>query len=93
MSRILYNPSTPEFQNELWNVYRTMRDDHPVYRDPKGEFYALTRFADVWTAAADHETFSSRVAEGNDLLPQLIFIDPPRGMSNSTVSRFRQARG
>ncbi|BBY18251.1 cytochrome P450 [Mycolicibacterium litorale] len=92
-TRLLYNPFTPEFQNELWDVYRTMRDDHPVYQDPNGEFYALTRFADVWAAAADHETFSSRVAEANDLLPQLIFIDPPRhGALRKLVSRAFTAR-
>jgi cytochrome P450 len=77
-TQVLYDPSKPEFQTKLWNIYRTMRDDYPVYRDPDGEFYALTRFADVWAAASDHETFSSRVAEANDLLPQLIYMDPPR---------------
>lgn len=76
--RLLYDPSTPRFQTDLWDIYRTMRDDHPVYQDPDGGFYALTRFADVWAAASDHETFSSRVAEANDLLPQLIYMDPPR---------------
>ncbi|MDF3337526.1 hypothetical protein P3H80_08845 [Mycolicibacterium septicum] len=40
-----------------------MRDEYPVYHDPGCGFYALTRFADVWAAAADHATFSSRVAE------------------------------
>jgi cytochrome P450 family 130 len=77
-TRLLYDPSTPSFQTELWDIYRTMREFYPVYHDPDGGFYALTRFADVWAAAADHETFSSRVAEANDLLPQLIYMDPPR---------------
>ncbi|CAJ1587306.1 hypothetical protein [[Mycobacterium] wendilense] len=77
-SEVRYDPWAAEFQTELWDVYRTMRDEHPVYRAPGGEFFALTRFADVWAAAADHETFSSRVAEANDLLPQLIYLDPPR---------------
>jgi cytochrome P450 len=77
-TQLLYDPSTPEFQTELWDIYRTMRDDHPVYYDPDGGFYALTRFADVWAAASDHKTFSSRVAEADNLLPQLIYMDPPR---------------
>lgn len=92
-TRLLYDPSTPEFQSEIWDVYRTMRDDHPVYQDPDGQFYALTRFADVWAAAADHETFSSRVAEANDLLPQLIYVDPPRHAAlRKLVSRAFTAR-
>ncbi|MGE2730798.1 cytochrome P450 [Mycolicibacterium vaccae] len=77
-ARVLYNPSTPEFQTDIWDIYRTMRDEHPVYHDPDQGFYALTRFDDVWAAAADHETFSSKVAEANELLPQLIYMDPPR---------------
>lgn len=92
-TRVLYDPSTPEFQNELWDVYRTMRDHHPVYEDPEHQFFALTRFADVWEAAADHETFSSRVAEANELLPQLIYIDPPRHAAlRKLVSRAFTAR-
>ncbi|GAA2566134.1 cytochrome P450 [Mycolicibacterium diernhoferi] len=92
-SHLRYDPSTPEFQTELWDVYRAMRDDHPVYQDPDGQFYALTRFDDVWAAAADHETFSSKVAEANELLPQLIFIDPPRhGALRKLVSRAFTAR-
>ncbi|WP_301123425.1 cytochrome P450 [Mycolicibacterium fortuitum] len=93
VAEVLYDPSRPEFQDTLWDVYRTMRDDHPVYRSPDGEFYALTRFADVWTAANDHETFSSRVAEANDLLPQLIYLDPPRHSAlRRLVSRVFTAR-
>lgn len=89
----LYDPSRPEFQETLWDVYRTMRDEYPVYRDPGEQFYALTRFADVWAAANDHETFSSRVAEANDLLPQLIYMDPPRHTAlRRLVSRVFTAR-
>lgn len=77
-SQVLYDPAEPGFETKLWDVYRTMRDDHPVYYSPDGQFYALTRFADVFAAAADHRTFSSRVAEANNLLPQLIYMDEPR---------------
>jgi cytochrome P450 len=92
-TEVLYNPSTPEFQTDLYDIYRTMRDSHPVYHDPDQGFYALTRFADVWAAAADHETFSSKVAEANDLLPQLIYMDPPRQTAlRKLVSRVFTAR-
>jgi cytochrome P450 family 130 len=90
---VLYHTSSPEFQTKLWDVYRTMRDEHPVYHDPHQGFYALTRFADVWAAAADHETFSSKVAEANELLPQLIYMDPPRQTAlRKLVSRVFTAR-
>src|SRR5579863_10442751 len=50
----------------------------PFYRDPSGGFFALSRFEDVWEAAHDWETFSNVVGEANSLLPQMIFMDPPR---------------
>lgn len=78
-AHVLYDTSTREFQTDLWDIYRTMRDEHPVYHDTDQGFYALTRFDDVWAAAADHQTFcSSKVAEANEPLPQLIYMDPPR---------------
>lgn len=78
MPGFLYDPSTAAFQDEIWDVYRTMRDDHPVYRHPDGAFYALSRFEDVWEAVHDWQTFSNVVDEANTLLPQMIFTDPPR---------------
>lgn len=67
-----------EFQENIWDVYRTLRDEHPVYFDPSKQQYALSRFDDVLRAVNDHETFSSVVAEAKDFLPQMIYIDPPR---------------
>ncbi len=84
----LYNPSTAAFQDELWDVYRVMRDEHPVYHDPRGSFIALTRFADVWEAVHDPEGFSSLVDEQQNFLPQLIYMDPPRHSElRSLISR------
>ena len=74
----VYDPSTPEFQEQLWDVYRTMRDQHPLYHDPERGIYALSRFSDVLRAVHDHETFSSVVEEAQSLLPQMIYMDPPR---------------
>ena len=48
-----YDPSTSEFQRRIWNVYRTLRDEHPVYIDPAKNYYALSRFDDVWRAVND----------------------------------------
>ena len=38
----------------------------------------LSRFDDVWRAVNDAESFSSVVAEAENFLPQMIYIDPPR---------------
>src|SRR5947207_5422734 len=77
-AEFIYEPSTARFQDELWDVYRVLRDDHPVYRHPVTGTYALSRFDDVWRAVHDHDSFSSVVAEAQNLLPQMIYFDPPR---------------
>ncbi|WP_343709687.1 cytochrome P450 [Mycobacterium sp.] len=50
-----------------WPMYRALRDHDPVHHvvpasKPENDYYVLTRHADIWAAAKDHETFSS--AEG-----------------------------
>jgi cytochrome P450 len=47
-----------------WSMYRALRDHDPVHRvvppdHPEHDYYVLSRHADVWAAARDHETFSS----------------------------------
>ena len=75
----VYDPTTARFQTELRDVYRVMRDEFPVYRDPEGRFFALSRFADVWNAVHDWAAFSNdHVAEADALMPQMIYMDPPR---------------
>ena len=44
-------------------MYRALRDHDPVHHvvpdDPDHDYYVLSRHADIFTAARDHETFSS----------------------------------
>lgn len=47
-----------------WPMYRALRDHDPVHhvvppKRPEHDYYVLSRHADVWAAARDHETFSS----------------------------------
>ncbi|WP_297738500.1 cytochrome P450 [Mycobacterium sp.] len=47
-----------------WPMYRALRDHDPVHHvvpdgRPDRDYYVLSRHADVWAAARDHETFSS----------------------------------
>jgi cytochrome P450 len=47
-----------------WPMYRALRDRDPVHHvvphsKPDDDYYVLTRHADIWAAAKDHETFSS----------------------------------
>jgi len=76
---------------ETWrnpfDMYAALRDRDPVHHVAAGDFYVLTRFADVWAAAGDAATFSSAqgltvsygeldaIAMG-DATP-MVFLDPP----------------
>jgi hypothetical protein len=76
--RFVYDPAHPDFQPRAYEIYRTLRDEHPVYHDPERRFWALSRFEDVQRAASDPETFSSEgTSIGVGLLPQIQQLDPP----------------
>ena len=76
--QFVYDPSTLEFQEHIWDVYRTLRDEYPVYVDEARHQYVLSRFDDVWRAVNDWESFSSVVEEAGNFLPQMIYMDPVR---------------
>jgi cytochrome P450 len=84
--------ATAETWPNPWPMYRALRDHDPVHhvvppKRPEDDYYVLSRHADVWSAARDHETFSS--AQGltvnyNDLEmiglkdnPPFVMQDPP----------------
>ncbi len=73
-------------------MYRALRDQDPVHHvvpegRPADDYYVLSRHADVWAAARDHETFSSAqgltVNYGElELIglqenPPMVMTDPP----------------
>ena len=76
--QFVYDPSTLEFQEHIWDVYRTLRDEYPVYVDEAKHQYVLSRFDDVWRAVNDWQSFSNVVEEAENFLPQMIYMDPVR---------------
>lgn len=82
--QVVFDPFSPEYFNDPFEIYQRMQDEAPVYYSEQFDFYALTRHADVAAALKDHETYSS--TRGCDLAmvqsdegPQksIIFMDPP----------------
>jgi cytochrome P450 family 130 len=84
--------STAKTWAEPWPMYRALRDQDPVHHvvpesRPADDYYVLSRHADVWAAARDHETFSSAqgltVNYGElELIglrenPPMVMTDPP----------------
>ncbi len=56
--------ATAETWVNPWPMYQALRDKDPVHHvvpedRPDHDYWVLSRHADVWTAARDHETFSS----------------------------------
>ncbi len=74
----LYDVLDPGFHDDPFPVYARLRDEFPVYHDDERGFWALSRFADVFAAATDVETYSSYAVEAEALLPQLNFLDGAR---------------
>lgn len=80
------NPFSYEFHEDPYPVYAWLREHAPIYYNPQLNFYALSRFHDVWAALQDWRTYSSRdgvTLERIDttlfeLTPMMIFMDPPQ---------------
>ena len=63
-SPAIFRLATADTWPNPWPMYRALRDHDPVHhvvppKHPEQDYYVLTRHADVWAAARDHETFSS----------------------------------
>lgn len=76
-----YNPFSHEIVDNVYAVYRELRDHAPVFHHAELDFYALSRFEDVLAAHLDPGTYSSThgvTIEGIDAgQPFLIVKDPP----------------
>lgn len=77
-----YDPTDWQTQIDPYPSYAWLRENAPVYHNEKLNFWALSRFDDVWDAHLDFDTFSS--AWGQTLekasmpLPMMISLDPPK---------------
>jgi cytochrome P450 len=83
LSAIHYDPYDREVDADPYPTWRRMRDEAPCYRNDEYDFWAISRFQDVYDASIDVDTYSS--ARGTVLeimgkpLPMrpMIFMDPP----------------
>ena len=83
-STIVYDPYDYAIDADPHPIWKRMRDDAPVYWNEKYQFWALSRFADVYEASRDIETFSSARGTVLELIDHpietfapMIFQDPP----------------
>jgi cytochrome P450 family 130 len=60
----VFELASAETWPDPWPMYKALRDHDPVHHvvplhNPDHDYWVLSRHADVWSAARDHETFSS----------------------------------
>lgn len=84
MTELYYDPYDYEIDANPHPIWRRMRDETPLYRNEKLDFWALSRFGDVMSASLDDRTFSSAYGTVLELMvdepnasPMMIFKDPP----------------
>jgi cytochrome P450 len=82
---IYWDPYDVNIDLSPYETWRRMRDEQPLYRNDRYDFWALSRYADVYAAHRDPKTFLSgqgTVLElmGSDMTGsgQIIFMDPPQ---------------
>ena len=88
----MFKPGTAETWPNPYPMYTALREYDPVHHvvpdgKPDQDYYVLSRHTDVWSAAADHETFSSArgltinygdlEAIGLQDNPPMVMQDPP----------------
>lgn len=83
-SELMYSPFSKAIFDDPYPVYRRLRDEAPVYRDPDSRWWVLSRFDDVSRALRDWETYSSKLGpapenpDDDGRKYSVISMDPPR---------------
>ncbi len=85
MTEIYYDPYDFEIDADPHPIWRRMREEAPLYRNDRYDFWALSRYADVGTGLADWRTYSSargtllEFIRNNVEFPPgtILFEDPP----------------
>jgi cytochrome P450 len=85
MSDIYWDPFDPSLRDDPYPLWKRLRDEAPLYRNDRHDFWVLSRFDDVEAAHKDHKTFSSAhfttiemmLPEPNVDTGMFIGLDPP----------------
>ncbi len=79
-----WDPFDESLKADPHPIWKRLRDEEPLYRNERHDFWALSRFDDVDAALRDPVTFSSAYGTVLELMtehvqtgPLMIFLDPP----------------
>lgn len=99
LAPVRFEPRSGEGWRDPFPMYRRLRDEDPVHHVERGDYWVLSRFADVFAAARDAATFSSASgltfayddmrAAGLEEVAPMVMLDPPE----HTAFRRLVARG
>jgi cytochrome P450 len=85
MADLYWDPIAPELRDDPYPLWRRMRDEAPVYRNDRFDFYALSRFDDIDAAHRDPQTYSSNHGTTLETMSpdpidtgMIIWLDPPK---------------
>ncbi len=83
---LYYDPFDVDVDAHAHSIWKRMREEAPVYWNDTHQFYALSRYDDVFRAMVDTQTFTSTHATSLDLMgpdrspmaeSMMIYMDPP----------------
>ncbi|OAA27449.1 cytochrome P450 [Frankia sp. EI5c] len=84
MTDVYWDPFDKVIDVDPYPVWRRLRDEQPLYRNDKYDFFAVSRYADVDAVHLDPKTYSSAYGTileimGPEPIPPgfMIFSDPP----------------
>jgi cytochrome P450 len=90
---VRFDPYDPSTHRDPYPIYRTLRDEAPLYKDEERGFWALSRFEDVLWAAHEPARFCSSggvalEGQARSPFPNIITMDDPRhGALRKLVAR------
>ncbi|MHB8465237.1 MAG: cytochrome P450 [Acidimicrobiales bacterium] len=83
---LYWDPFDVDVDTDPYDTWRRLRDEAPVYRNDRYDFFALSRYADVHRAHLDPKTFLSSHGTVLEMMgpddmsgtaQMMIFMDPP----------------
>ncbi len=81
-----YDPFSVEVMHDAMPIYKLLRDEAPAYYSEKWNFWALSRFQDIWTASGDTKHFTAAkgttsahlLTKVQPVTPMINLMDPPQ---------------
>ena len=82
---LYWDPFDVDIDSNPYGIWRRLRDEAPLYRNDRFDFWALSRFADVESASTAPKVFSSAHGTVLEIMSDesmaaahmMIFMDPP----------------